>query len=141
MTETDRNTAYRYMGKRRQFVGMQAPYRSILSLHQKMPAPPTGYYDEEDRQRKEKHFIILRIRQKNQNSKKSCPSCQQSLVFNWMQYRLSAPVVGAVTLQLVHGQGQSGCMRPVCHRSSSELQISVCTMLKDAATQSWVGLI
>ena len=32
-------------------------------------------------------------------------------------------------------------MRPVCHRYSSELQISVCTMLKDAATLSWVGLV
>ena len=140
MTETDRNTAYRYMGKRRQFVGMA----STLSIHfipsPKIPAPATGYYYEEDRQRKEKHFIILRIRQKNQNSKKSCPSCQQSLVFNWMQYRLSAPVAGGCNTA-IGGQEQSGCMRPVCHRSSSELQISVCTMLKDAATQSWVGLI
>ena len=33
----------------------------------------------------------------------------------------------------IGGQGQLGCMRPVCHRSSSELQISIHTMLKDAA--------
>ena len=36
---------------------------------------------------------------------------------------------------------QSGCMRPVCLRSSSELQISVRTILKDAATLSWPGLV
>ena len=34
-----------------------------------------------------------------------------------------------------------GCMQPVCRRSSSELQISVCTMLKDAAMLSWPGLV
>ena len=32
-------------------------------------------------------------------------------------------------------------MRPVCLRSSSELQISVRTILKDAATLSWPGLV
>ena len=32
-------------------------------------------------------------------------------------------------------------MRPVCRRSSSELRISVCIMLKDAATLSWQGLV
>ena len=32
-------------------------------------------------------------------------------------------------------------MRPVCYRSSSEKWISVCTMLKDAATLSWPGLV
>ena len=47
----------------------------------------------------------------------------------------------AVTLTLVDKDGQSGYMQPVCHRSSSELQISVCTLLKDAATLSWPGLV
>ena len=32
-------------------------------------------------------------------------------------------------------------MWSVCHRSSSELRISVCTKLKDAATLSWLGLV
>ena len=32
-------------------------------------------------------------------------------------------------------------MRPVCCRSSSELRINVRTMLKDAATLSWLGLV
>ena len=32
-------------------------------------------------------------------------------------------------------------MWPVCYRSSSELWISVHTMLKDAATLSWPGLV
>ena len=30
---------------------------------------------------------------------------------------------------------------PVCHRSSSKLLVSVCTMLKDAATLSCPGLV
>ena len=41
----------------------------------------------------------------------------------------------------IGGQGLLGCMRPVCCRSSSELLISVCTMLKDASTLSWQGLV
>ena len=41
----------------------------------------------------------------------------------------------------IGGQGQSGCIRPVCRRSLSELRISVCTMLKDAATLSWLDLV
>ena len=53
---------------------------------------------------------------------------------------MSAPVAGGCNTA-IDGQGQSGCMRPVCHRSSSELRISVCTMLKDAATLSWLGLV
>ena len=55
-------------------------------------------------------------------------------------YPLPAPVAGACSTA-IGGRGQSWCMRPVCHRYSSELQISVCTMLKDAATLSWVGLV
>ena len=53
---------------------------------------------------------------------------------------VSAPVSGGCH-NAIGGQGQLGCMRPVCHRSSSELQINVCTMLKDAATLSWPGLV
>ena len=41
----------------------------------------------------------------------------------------------------IGGQGQLGCMRPVCHRSVSKLRISVPTMLKDAATLSWLALV
>ena len=41
----------------------------------------------------------------------------------------------------IGGQRQSGCMQPVCFRSSSELRISVWTMFKDAARLSWVGLV
>ena len=40
----------------------------------------------------------------------------------------------------IGGQGQSGCMRPVCRGSSSELRTNVRTMLKDAARLSWLGL-
>ena len=39
---------------------------------------------------------------------------------------VSAPVSGGCH-NAIGGQGQLGCMRPVCHRSSSELQINVCT--------------
>ena len=41
----------------------------------------------------------------------------------------------------IGGQGQSGCVSPVCHRSLSKLRISVRNMLKDAATMSWLGLV
>ena len=50
-----------------------------------------------------------------------------------------APVTGGCNTS-IGGQGQLGCMRPVCRRSSSELRISVRTKLKDAATLSWLGL-
>ena len=40
----------------------------------------------------------------------------------------------------IGGQGQSGCMRPVCRGSSSELWTNVRTMLQDAARLSWLGL-
>ena len=33
------------------------------------------------------------------------------------------------------------CMWPVCSRSSSQLRICICTMLKDAAMLSWLGLV
>ena len=51
----------------------------------------------------------------------------------------SAPVAAGCNTA-IGGQGQSGCMKPVCQRSSSELWISVCTMLKDASTLSWPSL-
>ena len=51
-----------------------------------------------------------------------------------------ALVVGGCNIA-IGGQGQSGCMWPVCRRSSSELQISIGTMLKGAATLSWPGLV
>ena len=52
----------------------------------------------------------------------------------------TAPVAGGCNTA-IGGQGQLGCMRPVCSRSSSELQISAHTTLKDAATLSWLGLV
>ena len=51
-----------------------------------------------------------------------------------------APVAGGCNTA-IGGQGQWGCMQPVCHRSSSELRISVRTMLKDAAALSRLGLV
>ena len=53
---------------------------------------------------------------------------------------MSALVAGGCNIA-IGGQGQSGCMRPVCCRSLSELQISVRTKLKDAAILSLLGLV
>ena len=52
-----------------------------------------------------------------------------------------APVVGGGggCKTAIGGQEQSGCMWPVCRRSLSKLPISVCTMLKDAATLPYPG--
>ena len=53
---------------------------------------------------------------------------------------MSASVAGSCNTA-IGGQGQSGCMRPVCRRSSSELRTNVRTKLKDAATLLWLGLV
>ena len=53
-------------------------------------------------------------------------------------YRNPDPVAGGCNTA-IGGQGQSGCMRLVCCRSSSELQISVRTKLKDATTLSYLA--
>ena len=53
---------------------------------------------------------------------------------------IKAPVAGGCNTA-IGGQGQLGCMWPVCSRSLSKLRISVHTMLKDASTLSWPGLV
>ena len=58
---------------------------------------------------------------------------------NKYTFRKVAPAAGGCNTA-IRGQGQSGCMRPLCHWSSSELRISVCTKLNDAVL-SWLGLV
>ena len=59
----------------------------------------------------------------------------------WLNNLVGPCTVAGGCNTAIGGLVQFGCMLPVCHRSSSQLRISIRTMLKDAATLSWPGLV